>query len=751
MIRKPTILMWTFLVMCGILGAGQAWLRLLSVWMLMLVCWLERPQIKTTKSINILIGVATSWWLLLLFPLPLSFHSFLIPEIASIRNPIATFVQLHNIPLAIDPSIHMVDGVSLMLFTWILLSSRTLDVQHWINFLCITGISLVWIGWIHKFLHAEQIFGLLPIPTEMRSPYFAPFINGNHAGYLFCALIPCAVRFQSRLTIRVLFLFHFLLAISMTESRGAIGLGLLMLLLELPIPSFVLTLTAILMASIVWYTAPSLHAITHGRIELWQDAISALYMAMPFGTGFGGFSDIYSIVKSTPQYSHSSHAHQEYLEWFISTGILGLLLPLMGLVMWLKRLPNTLTENHTPFKRILLVFALAGFVDFPLQLNALLLMSTIALKILLQDRAVIMEGTVYGHRMLLLPSTLGMITTILWLTNTPFGMPLTSDPVDIQVRKEILNETKVTQFLMVHIEADPTAPGLDNLVKLHATHHPTNIETQKTLARWYQSTDQFEDSCKVWNGIWSLETPILSDKLDLVPEALACDNNLWNAVIALPDDVEILVRAYQTLLAQNLEDAALFCLQRAHDIKNTSPLGSLHFIQWLIESEDWKRAWLEHNSLRLRAETSKSQQCLYLKNAAKLGFHFSLDQNPEQFKTLLNTCGQASHWKRRLVMAELKMGNKSAIKTATDWIQTNPKDILNLWKFLAHAEQVNGDTNAACQWVQLAFHNNPNRIPTDMIQRCAQHEPPFKKEIWKIQSKNDINKSIQTSIGPNPL
>ena len=751
MIRKPTILMWTFLLLCGMLGAGQPWLRLLSMWTLLATCWLEVSQVKTTRSLNVLISIALVWWTLLLIPLPLSIHSLLLPEISMLRNPVAEFLQIKYLPLAIHPSIHLLDGTSLLLFGWILLSTRKLDVEHWISFLCITGVLLVWIGWLHKFLGAENIFGIFIVPDEMRSPYFAPFINSNHAGYLFCALIPCAVRFQASSIVRLIIIVHFLLAILMTESRGAISLSALILLLELPIHRSVLVLGGIVMGSILWFWAPSLNSITHGRLDLWEDTLSALALSMPIGTGFGGFSDVYAIVKSTPEYSHSTHAHQEYLEWIVSTGIIGIILPLVGIVKCFQQSLMTFNETQRPFMRILLVFALAGLVDFPLQLNALLLLAFVSLKILLQETHNQYSGTIYARKVLLLPSALVILTSALWLTNSTYGMPLESDPIHVQVHKDLLNETRLTKLLVDNIETDPTSEGLDEVIQIHAEHHPTNIETQKTLARWHQSTEDFEKSCLVWNHIWSLETPILGDKLDLVPEALACDRNIWNAVIALPDDVDILVRAYQTLLDQKIEDPAIFCLKRAHDLKEYSVLGSMHYVQWLIQTQNWKRAWIEHNSIQLVQEISKSQHCLHLKNTAKLGFHFSEDQNPKQFQNLLDTCGQAPHWKRRLVLAELKSGKQTAIQTATEWIENDPKDIRNLWKFLAHAEQLNGNYNSACQWVQKAFHSNPKRVSTEIIQRCAQETPPFQMEIWKVQSKKDISTSIQTTIGPKPL
>ena len=72
-----------------------------------------------------------------------------------------------------------------------------------------------------------------------------------------------------------------------------------------------------------------------------------------------------------------------------------------------------------------------------------------------------------------------------------------------------------------------------------------------------------------------------------MPEA-ACDRNIWNAVIALPDDADILVRAYQTLLIE-IEDPASLCLKRAQDLKESSSWGS-HYVQWLIQTQNWKRA-----------------------------------------------------------------------------------------------------------------------------------------------------------------
>ena len=59
---------------------------------------------------------------------------------------------------------------------------------------------------------------------------------------------------------------------------------------------------------------------------MWIDSIKLLDWSWLLGTGFGGFSAAYPMVKSTPEYIQSSHLHMEYMEWFIHTGLFGLFL-----------------------------------------------------------------------------------------------------------------------------------------------------------------------------------------------------------------------------------------------------------------------------------------------------------------------------------------------------------------------------------------------------------------------------------------
>ena len=91
------------------------------------------------------------------------------------------------------------------------------------------------------------------------------------------------------------------------------------------------------------------------------------------------------MVKSTPEYIQSSHLHMEYMEWFIHTGLFGLLL--------LFRLAWGMIQERSENKRQtwwgVAVLLCASLVDF-LQLNALALLFVIALSQSLSSATTIM-------------------------------------------------------------------------------------------------------------------------------------------------------------------------------------------------------------------------------------------------------------------------------------------------------------------------------------------------------------------------
>ena len=92
-----------------------------------------------------------------------------------------------------------------------------------------------------------------------------------------------------------------------------------------------------------------------------------------------------------------------------------------------------------------------------------------------------------------------------------------------------LNPTIIEKFLYSEVQQSSTSqykPALNKLIEQHARSFPTNIEAKVLLARWYRATEQYDESCSIWDQVWGLDTPIKSQKLELVAESLACNPNL---------------------------------------------------------------------------------------------------------------------------------------------------------------------------------------------------------------------------------
>jgi len=699
------------------------------------------------------------WWLCLLIPLPESLLVLLQGSLGEYKLLLHTSLGLSTNLLAANPALHFFNGSAILLFyglyllLWQYPSDMTKPLAHSILTFAIFGI-------VQRSFGVNQIYGVIEVPPELRSPFFASFINGNHAAYfMICGLF---VTENAYTKIRKWIAQSVLcIGIILCESRGGIGLGILGLLWIYTPHHRHISIPACITASIGGLYFQDSSNLTHGRWDMWVDALNLFDWAWMTGLGFGGFGAAYPLVKSSPEYIQSSHLHMEYIEWLLNTGILGSVV--LTWVLWsLLRKPNW----NTPWFGVIATLLVASIVDFPLQLNGLALFFVIALsKIKIINASSTtnyqQEKNVNNKLLLLCPLLLAVCTALAPIKWDVLNPAIQHQNIASKLRSEPLNPTILEQTLwnrVQRLEVDTTDPlefsrqtkttmtkeieQLHPIIVQHAHFYRSNIEAQRLLARWYRRIGQYNDACRLWQRTWTLETPVLSEKRQWMNEGLACDPNLWLVLTTLPDDVELLLAAAKLLDKQKQTEATRFCLERAFELETPPYLSALYLTQWLIEETDHQRAWQIHRNIMMPENRTQAEFCSHQKNQAELMRHYQVMDTSKEYERLIERCGTKQHWQNRLWASGLKEGRNDILQEIDERVDSDQSLISQYWQLLAHGYALNGNTERACHWIERAFHNG-HKIAEDHLSRCANGKPPSPEPQWRLQTLEQIDKDTK--------
>ena len=115
------------------------------------------------------------------------------------------------------------------------------------------------------------------------------------------------------------------------------------------------------------------------RQTIWTDTLAASVKYVPFGSGSGTFIDLYPLETRAAETDrvYVNHAHNDYLELWLETGIFGLAAVALFLTWWLLRSWRIWRDAESdPFERgatvISAVLLIHSLVDYPLRTAALL-------------------------------------------------------------------------------------------------------------------------------------------------------------------------------------------------------------------------------------------------------------------------------------------------------------------------------------------------------------------------------------------
>jgi tetratricopeptide (TPR) repeat protein len=278
--------------------------------------------------------------------------------------------------------------------------------------LVLLGVGVLLINLVHKLSGAASIWWLSGVPSgPLRVPFFAPFVNPNHAGALSAALLPLCLLLLARrdLTGRLiggLSALALSAGVLWTGSRGALiaGAAGVALTLALAGPRWLSAGVAALVTATVaggllagptqvaarldqlLPTAQRLQDPLGQRPALWADALG-LAAAQPLGPlGAGGFGAGWQQVRTMPLYVSASHAHNDLLQAIVEHGVLvglgGLALVLIPLAAGLRGAlageRGRSRDRLAAWAGVLTSLLCTSLWDFPAHIGALALLGAFA-------------------------------------------------------------------------------------------------------------------------------------------------------------------------------------------------------------------------------------------------------------------------------------------------------------------------------------------------------------------------------------
>lgn len=118
------------------------------------------------------------------------------------------------------------------------------------------------------------------------------------------------------------------------------------------------------------------------RIALIGPVARAGWQYFPFGSGIGSFVEVYQVHEPTAMLTANflNRAHNDWLETFMTVGLLGLLLLLAAVAgyvrcVWCSLFVKDIRPKTRPFAglgaALILILALASLADYPLRMPSL--------------------------------------------------------------------------------------------------------------------------------------------------------------------------------------------------------------------------------------------------------------------------------------------------------------------------------------------------------------------------------------------
>jgi O-antigen ligase len=339
-----------------------------------------------------------------IFPLPPEILKFLSPEsykiysFYSVDSDPKMYLSIH----AYKTEVEFLRILTYSLF-FLLISFRInnmVTIQRMLKILSYFGFGLAIFAIIQKATWSGKIYWFREI-TE-GSP-FGPFVNRNHYAGLIGMLIPISlgVAFTRRTRERkILFgFFSLIMAVSLflSLSRGGIisffvGIAVFALFVSwdrlkakkiwaLGAFAFMLFLYLLYLGiDPVIDRFYKTDITTEERLVVWSGTLNAFKDFYLTGSGLGTFINIFPLYSPEGINALYDHAHNDYLEFILEAGTIGIVLLLLFLLFFVRHVSKSTWEGHKGIIKISLISSITTMVvhsifDFNLHIpsNALML------------------------------------------------------------------------------------------------------------------------------------------------------------------------------------------------------------------------------------------------------------------------------------------------------------------------------------------------------------------------------------------
>jgi O-antigen ligase len=375
-------------VWVGLRGRSLAWPGLVGLLLLLLALALN----------------ATSLW-----PIDAATREGMQPVVAGPVNAVLALVGQPVHSLALDPAralgaVQLSLGVGLA-GLGVLALVRSLDRARGFAWILVTaGVLTTVLATLHWATGATSIYWISGVPSYARDPFFAPFVSPNQGGAACAALIPLALALMLRKDLgwRLAAMGAaavLVMGVAASGSRGAIleavvaGVVFGLLLGSRTVQLLVgLALAAGLGALIhhgpyalayrfsTWISPDWFDGdLLLGRGGIWHATARLAGGAPLLGVGAGSYEDAYQIVKTMPEFTTTSHAHQDYLQALAEQGLVGggawillALLPVIAGTLGCLRLHRGRRRSLLAgYVAALVALLVCAAVDFPAHIGAL--------------------------------------------------------------------------------------------------------------------------------------------------------------------------------------------------------------------------------------------------------------------------------------------------------------------------------------------------------------------------------------------
>lgn len=253
--------------------------------------------------------------------------------------------------------------------------------------------------------HPHWLYGVFPVPGagSHERGIFGPYYNRDHysnliaiaasvaAGLIARRIPPDSARplrsvldsadFSSTLALIVALVLMFA-ASAASGSRGglaALGAGVLIGLSSPFLARPRLALGSLLVLLLVLFGTGVPSAVARmadvdfevSRLMVWRDAFRLIEFFPIFGTGIGAFAPAYWPYQRVVRYEYWPHAHNEYLQWILETGVIGILMALCWIRVGWRAAPQVLTNQQArPAVAGLAAAMVHAFVESSLRIPA---------------------------------------------------------------------------------------------------------------------------------------------------------------------------------------------------------------------------------------------------------------------------------------------------------------------------------------------------------------------------------------------